>query len=51
MCDEIIESFDEDTEAKSYNEKKAIPTNFNEKKATCERCVTQKIFIYYLYFH
>ena len=31
MCDEIIESYDEDTEAKEYNE-----TNFNENKAACE---------------
>ena len=28
MCDEIIESYDEET--------KTIPTNFNEKKATCK---------------
>ena len=27
-CDEIIESYDEET--------KTIPTNFNEKKATCK---------------
>ena len=29
--DEIIESFDEDAEAKSYDETKIIPTNFDEK--------------------
>ena len=28
-CDEVIESYDEET--------KTIPTNFNEKKATCEK--------------
>ena len=28
MCDEVIESYDEET--------KTIPTNFNEKKATCK---------------
>ena len=28
MCDKVIESYDEET--------KTIPTNFNEKKATCE---------------
>ena len=31
MCDEVIESYKEDTEAKSYDK-----TNFNEKKATCK---------------
>ena len=31
MCDEIIESYEEDAEAKSYDE-----TNFNKKKATCK---------------
>ena len=30
MCDEFTESYDEDVEAKWYDE-----TNFNEKKATC----------------
>ena len=30
-CDEIIESYGEDVEAKLYNE-----TNFNEKKAICK---------------
>ena len=29
MSDEIIESYDEET--------RAIPTNFNEQKATCEK--------------
>ena len=28
MCDEVIESYDEET--------KTIPRNFNEKKATCK---------------
>ena len=36
ICDEIIELFDEDAEAKSYNKTKTIPTNFNEKKETCK---------------
>ena len=31
MCDEVIESYDENAEAKSYNE-----TNLNKKKATCK---------------
>ena len=31
MCDEIIEPYEEDTEAKPYDE-----TNFNENKAACE---------------
>ena len=31
MCDEVIESYDEDAEATSYNE-----IDFNEKKATCK---------------
>ena len=34
MCDEIIESYDEET--------KTLPTNFNEKKATCK---TQNFYI------
>ena len=29
MCDEVIESFDKDAEAKSYDETKTIPTKFN----------------------
>ena len=41
-CDEIIESYDEDAEAKSYNKTKTILTNFNEKKATCK---TQNFYI------
>ena len=31
MCDEVIESYKEDAEAKSYDK-----TNFNEKKTTCK---------------
>ena len=50
MCDEVIESYDEDTdaeaksnnEAKLYDETKASPTNFNEKKAACK---TQRLYI------
>ena len=34
MCDEVIEPCDEDVKTKSNNETKAVPTNFNEKKAT-----------------
>ena len=37
MYNEIIESYEEDTEAKSYNE-----TNFKEKKANCK---TQNFYI------
>ena len=40
--DEIIESYDEDTKSKLYDE-----TNFNEKKAILKR----KMFIFYLYFY
>ena len=44
MCDEIIESYDEEADAeaktndkaKSYDEMKTTSTNFNEKKATCK---------------
>ena len=39
ICDEVIESYNEDAEAKSLDETKAIPTNLNEKKATSK---TQK---------
>ena len=45
ICDAVKESHDEDAEAKSYDETKTIPTNCNEKKATC------KIFIFYLHFY
>ena len=34
--DEIIESCNEAVEANSYDKIKTIPTNFNEKKATCK---------------
>ena len=36
-CDEIIESYDEDAEAKSYGK-----INFNEKQAACK---TQNLYI------
>ena len=36
MCDEVIEPCDEDVETKSNNETKVVPTNFNERKATCK---------------
>ena len=39
ICDEVIESYNEDAEAKSLDETKAIPNDCNEKKATCK---TQK---------
>ena len=52
MCDEIIESYNENAEVdaepksndevKSYGENKTIPTNFHEKKATCK---TQNFYI------
>ena len=33
MCDGVIESYHEDVETKSNDEKtKTVPTNFNEKK-------------------
>ena len=35
-CNEIIESYQEEAEAKLYDEAKTIPTNFNEKKAICK---------------
>ena len=36
ICDEVIDA-DADTVAKSNNdERKTIPTNFNEKKETCK---------------
>ena len=42
MCDEIIESYEEDAEAKLYDE-----TNFNEKKQP----VKSKISIFYFHFY
>ena len=33
MCYEVIESYNEDVEVKSYDETKTIPTNFNENIA------------------
>ena len=50
ICDEVAESYDEDADAeakssnkaKSYEEIKTIPTNFNEKKANCK---TQSVYI------
>ena len=50
ICDEVVESCDEDRDteahsnvkAKSYNQTKTIPVNFNKKKATCK---TQKFYI------
>ena len=37
LCDEAIESYDEDGKVKSYGETKTISTNSNEKKITCKR--------------
>ena len=37
VCDKVI-----DAEGKSYDEIKTIPTNFNEKEATCK---TQNFYI------
>ena len=31
MCDEVIQSYDEDSEAKSFGKTKTVPTNFNKK--------------------
>ena len=42
ICDEFIESYNEDVEAQSYNETETIITNFNEKKAICK---TQNVYI------
>ena len=39
ICDEVIESYDEEI--------KTITTNFNEKKATCK----MKIYIFYLHLY
>ena len=39
-CNEIIESYDEET--------KTISANFNEKKAACK---TKTVSIFYLYFY
>ena len=39
-CDGIVKSYDEDVEARSYDETKAIPTHFNEKKKESERPVS-----------
>ena len=39
-CDEIIESYDEET--------KTIPINFNGKNATCKR---QKLYILFYLYH
>ena len=36
MCDEVIESYDEGTEAKLYDETKTVPTNLNKKNITCK---------------
>ena len=30
MCHEVIESYNEGTEAKLYDKTKTVPTNFNE---------------------
>ena len=30
ICDEVIESYDEDTETKCYGDTRSIPTNFND---------------------
>ena len=29
MCDKVIESYEKDAEAKSYDETKTVPTNFD----------------------
>ena len=35
-CDEIIESYNEGGEARSYDETTTILMSFNEKKVTCK---------------
>ena len=42
LCDEVLKSYGEGVEAKSYYETETIPTNFNEKKATC---IMQNVYI------
>ena len=42
MCDKVIESYEKDTKAKSYDETKTVPTNFNAKNINCR---TQNFFI------
>ena len=42
MCDEVIESYNEGVEAKSYDETKTVSTGFNEKNTTCR---TQNFYI------
>ena len=41
-CDEIREPYEEDAEAKLYDETKTIRTNFNERKTTSK---TQSFYI------
>ena len=36
ICDEVIESLDENAKTKSYGGTRSIPTNFNEKKRICK---------------
>ena len=36
ICDEVIESLDENAKTKSYGGTRSIPTNFNEKKGICK---------------
>ena len=40
MCDEVIESFDEET--------KTVPTNFDEKKVTCKTQIFYILFAFLL---
>ena len=47
MCDEVIEPCDEDVETKSNNETKVVPTNFNERKATCKNKILKLYLLFY----
>ena len=46
MCDEITESYKEDAEAKSNDER-----NFNEKKATCKTQNFYMLLAYHFLIH
>ena len=42
ICDEVIESYDEDAETKSCDKTKTVSKNFNEKNITFK---TQNLYI------
>ena len=45
-CDKVIKSYNEDADAKSYDEIKTISTNFNEKNITCK---AQNFYIFFVF--